>query len=155
MTYTIYCDGASRKDGRGGWGASIRRRGMADVDLYGGEFDTTNNRMELMAAIEALWFIPRGSTVTLVCDSMYVVAGASEHMEMWLRTNWRTSANKAVKNVDLWKELKSVMDCHRSVSWQWVKGHTGVEGNERADRLATLGVPDPVADTAASSSAIR
>lgn len=141
-TYRVYCDGASRKDGRGGWGASIRRAGHPNVDLYGGEFDTTNNRMELMAALEVLWYLPPRSVATLVCDSMYVVAGADEHLATWVRARWRTSANKPVKNQDLWEEMLAAIARHKSVTWEWVKGHSGDEGNERADELATLGIPE-------------
>lgn len=140
--YTVYCDGASRKDGRGGWGASIRQKGHPNLDIYGGEYETTNNRMELMAAIEALWYLPPRCIVTVVCDSQYVVMGATDYVETWVRAGWRTSSNKPVKNDDLWKELLGAIARHRSVEWQWVKGHTGNEGNERADALATLGVPE-------------
>lgn len=139
--YTVYCDGASRKDGRGGWGASIRQHGKANVDICGGEYDTTNNRMELMAVIETLWYLPAQSRVTLVCDSQYVIKGASEYMDTWIRAGWRTSSNKEVKNVDLWKELRSAMKRHMRIEWEWVKGHTQNEGNERADALAGEGVP--------------
>lgn len=147
--YLIYCDGASRKDGRGGWGASIRKQGRNgeaenNVDICGGEYDTTNNRMELMAVIEALWYIPVGAEVTIVCDSQYVLLGITEYIETWMRARWRTSTNKPVKNVDLWEELHSAASNH-TIVWQWVKGHTGDEGNERADRLAAEGVPEPLA----------
>lgn len=139
--YTAYCDGASRKDGRGGWGASIRG-GEKTIDIYGGEVETTNNRMELMACIETLWYLPPMSIVEIVCDSQYVVKGFTEHLEMWLRARWRTSANGPVANRDLWEELQFAVANHALVEWRWVKGHSGNEGNERADQLATMGVPE-------------
>lgn len=138
--YTAYCDGASRKDRRGGWGAHIRWAGGV-LDLYGGERDTTNNRMELMACLETMWYLPPFSIVEIVSDSQYVVMGATEYLEMWVRAGWRTSANKPVSNEDLWRELQSAVGRHQSVDWRWVKGHTGDPGNERADELAGLGVP--------------
>lgn len=154
MGYLIYCDGASRKDGRGGWGAHIRRPARTRIgyvveDIYGGEYETTNNRMELMAAIEALWYIPEGSTVTVVCDSKYVVDGITEYIDGWERCGWRTSSNQPLKNADLWYELKQAASIH-TVAWQWVKGHSGDEGNEKADELAGLGVP-PVRDQGADA----
>lgn len=142
-TYTIYCDGASRKDGRGGWGASIRRPGAPNVDLYGGEYDTTNNRMELMGALEALWYIPEHSVVHVYGDSEYVVKGASEYLDTWARTGWRTTANKPLKNDDLWQEMQGAIARHALVEWFWVRGHSGDEGNERADALSQMGVPKP------------
>ncbi len=142
-TYTVYCDGASRKDGRGGWGASIRQEGEPNVDLYGGEYDTTNNRMELMGALEALWYLPPDSVVQVYGDSEYVVKGASEYLDTWIRTGWRTSANKPLKNDDLWREMVAAISRHALVEWFWVRGHSGDEGNERADALSQMGVPEP------------
>jgi ribonuclease HI len=140
VDYVAYCDGASRKDGRGGWGAYIEA-GARTISLYGGEHDTTNNRMELMACIETLWYLPARSSIELVCDSQYVVKGATEYAETWVRAGWRTSSNKAVANQDLWEELLLAVRRHRLVTWRWVKGHNGNEGNEHADRLAGMGVP--------------
>lgn len=137
----IYCDGASRKDGRGGWGYVVFE-GL--VELYsgkGGEYDVTNNQMELEAAIRALRAAPQGRvSITMYLDSAYVVNGITEHIDTWLRTNWRTSANKPVKNVDRWKRLAE-LDLKVQPKWVHVKGHSGIYGNERADQLATAGVP--------------
>ena len=143
---TVYCDGASRKDGRGGWGYTVRDTSNATVlENYGGELDTTNNRMELIAAIEAILgtrdeFGPCKS-LTVVSDSDYVVRGITEHVETWVMLGWRTSSNKPVKNEDLWRELLEAIDAHDDILFQWVKGHSGVEGNERADYLSQCGVP--------------
>lgn len=136
----IYCDGASRKDGRGGWGFVVYRGNVRQRTEFGGAFDTTNNRMELQAAIEALKTISIGARVEVICDSKYVVEGILEHVDLWLRTGWRTSGNKPVKNVDLWQELV-VLDIDRKVRWTWVKGHAGDVGNEEADAAAARGVP--------------
>lgn len=144
----IYCDGASRKDGRGGWGF-VMYPPKSKVELAygcGGEHNTTNNRMELKAAIMAVRWLPVGAAATLHSDSKYVIDGILEHMDIWLRTGWRSSSNQAVKNVDLWVELAN-LDVDRVLSWQWVKGHSGVVGNERADELAGLGVPKEVKGT--------
>lgn len=137
---SVYCDGASRKDGRGGWAYVIYR---GDVELrreVGGAIDTTNNRMELTGAIRALKSLPHGAKVTVYSDSKYVTEGITDYLDGWLSRNWRTSGNKAVKNQDLWEELGH-LDADRRVTWQWVKGHAGVPGNELADRLASIGVP--------------
>ena len=137
----IYCDGASRKDGRGGWGFVVFE---GVIELYsgkGGEYDVTNNQMELEAAIRALRAAPRGRVnITMFLDSAYVVNGITEHIDTWLRTNWRTSSNKPVKNVDRWVRLAE-LDLQLQPVWQHVKGHSGIYGNERADELATAGVP--------------
>lgn len=140
--YTAYCDGASRKDKRGGWGAHITSVGEPSIDLCGGDTDTTNNRMELLAPIEVMWYLPERSCITFVCDSQYVVYGASEYIHTWVQSGWIGSTGKAVANRDLWEELISATARHETVTWQWVKGHAGNPGNERADALATLGVPD-------------
>lgn len=139
--YVAYCDGASRKDGRGGWGASIRRAGYQDVDLFGGEMTTTNNRMELTAPIEVMWYLPEGSSIRFVCDSDYVVKGFSEYLDQWEAMRWRTAANKPLKNDDLWKEARTALQRHAAVEFEWVKGHSGNPGNERADALSQMGVP--------------
>lgn len=141
----VYCDGASRKDGRGGWGCSIRHLGK-QRDICGGDYDTTNNRMELTAAIEALLAIDdihmgRRQQITVVSDSQYLIKGVTEQAEDWKFRNWRTSANKPIKNKDLWVKLLSVVARH-DIEWSWVKGHTGNPGNERADKLAGMGVPE-------------
>lgn len=143
--YTVYCDGASRKDGRGGWGCSIRFNGR-QRDICGGDFDTTNNRMELTAAIEALLVIDdahmgRRQQVEVISDSQYLVKGVTEQSEDWIFRGWRTSANKPIKNRDLWIKLLSIVARH-DIEWTWVKGHTGNPGNERADKLAGMGVPE-------------
>lgn len=135
----VYCDGASRKDGRGGWGATI----LFDkwwYDVSGGEYNTTNNRMELMAAIEALNWLPEACEVVVYSDSQYVIKGITEYLVTWKFCGWRTGTNQPVKNKDLWVELERIAGRH-SVDWQWVRGHAGVEGNERADKLAGDGIP--------------
>lgn len=137
----VYVDGASRKDGRGGWGYVVYEGVIELHYACGGAYNTTNNRMELMAAIRALRSFPPGERLTVVSDSKYVVEGILTYMDMWLMTNWRTSTNKPVKNTDLWKTLGE-LDVDRHVQWEWVKGHTGNIGNERADELAGLGVPE-------------
>lgn len=138
--FVAYCDGASRKDGRGGWGAAIVPSSGRTSEIYGGKFNTTNNRMELRAVIEALWYIAPGSEILVVCDSQYVVKGATEYIETWQRAGWRTSQNKPLRNVDLWIELLNATGYHTRVDYQWVKGHSGDSGNERADALALQGV---------------
>jgi len=138
--YTVYCDGASRKDGRGGWGY-VAYQGRRELRRgAGGDWDTTNNRMELMGAICALKSLPFGATVTVFSDSKYVIEGITEYLDDWLARNWRTSGNKEVKNRDLWEELGH-LDADRCVTWRWVKGHAGTPGNELADKLAGSGVP--------------
>jgi ribonuclease HI len=143
QVYTVYADGASRKDRRGGWGALILRDGAPDVELVGGDYDTTNNRMELMGPIEVMWYLPP-SYIEFVCDSEYVIKGATEYLPTWEYLGWRTTSNKPLKNDDLWKELKLAMARHREVRWTWVKGHSGDPGNERADALADMGIPPAV-----------
>ncbi|QFT33680.1 Ribonuclease HI [Labrenzia sp. THAF82] len=136
---TIYTDGAcSGNPGPGGWGA-ILRFGGHERELQGGEEETTNNRMELMAAIEALNTLKRPCAVDLYTDSTYVRSGIREWLEGWKRKNWRTAANKPVKNADLWQALDSARERH-DVTWHWVKGHAGHPDNERADELARGGM---------------
>lgn len=115
-------------------------RGPDWREAYGGEFDTTNNRMELTGAMEGLLLVPIGRPLTIYTDSMYVVRGITESIHQWRRQNWRTSTNQPVKNADLWEALEEAANM-RVVTWCWVKGHSGVLGNERADFLATQGVP--------------
>ena len=138
--YVVYCDGASRKDGRGGWGYVLYENDVEGRARCGGEHGTTNNRMELKGAIMALRSLPQGARVTVYSDSQYVVNGILDHMDVWLMLGWQTSSGKPVKNADLW-EILGYLDVDRKVDWKWVKGHSGVPGNERADRLATEGVP--------------
>ncbi|MEM7566797.1 MAG: ribonuclease HI [Pseudomonadota bacterium] len=135
----IYTDGAcSGNPGPGGWGALIDRNG-AEEALSGGEVLTTNNRMELTAAIEALGAVPKGSKVVLYTDSQYVKGGITGWIHGWKRNGWKTSAKKPVKNEDLWRALDAAIAAH-DVEWRWVKGHAGHPGNERADELAREGM---------------
>ena len=137
----IYTDGAcSGNPGPGGWGAVLRWNGT-EKDLHGGELQTTNNRMELMAAISALEGLTRPSRVELHTDSKYLLDGITKWITGWQRNGWRTAAKKPVKNEDLWRRLVTAMDRHE-ITWVWVKGHAGDEGNERADELARLGIAD-------------
>ncbi|WP_296588206.1 ribonuclease HI [Roseibium sp.] len=136
---TIYTDGAcSGNPGPGGWGA-ILRFGEHEKELQGGEAETTNNRMELTAAIEALNALKRPCAIDLYTDSTYVRSGIREWMDGWKRKNWRTSTNKPVKNADLWQALDAARERH-DVTWHWVKGHAGHPDNERADELARGGM---------------
>jgi ribonuclease HI len=139
-----YTDGAcSGNPGPGGWGALlIARDGEAilkERELNGGEALTTNNRMELMAAISALEALERPSTITLVTDSAYVKNGIGGWIEGWKRNGWRTADRKPVKNEDLWRRLDEARARHR-VTWEWIKGHAGHPENERADELARAGM---------------
>jgi ribonuclease HI len=137
----IYTDGAcSGNPGPGGWGVVLRWNGT-QKELHGGDAQTTNNRMELMAAIQALEALNRPSRVQLHTDSTYLLNGITKWITAWQRNGWRTSARKPVKNEDLWRRLVEAMNGHE-VSWLWVKGHAGEEGNERADALARLGIEE-------------
>ncbi len=136
---TIYTDGAcSGNPGPGGW-AAILRSGDAEKEINGGELETTNNRMELMAAIKALEALKRPSLVELHTDSNYVRNGIMSWIHGWKRNGWRTAAKKPVKNDDLWRRLDELASAH-TVDWRWVKGHAGDPGNERADQLAKAGL---------------
>jgi ribonuclease HI len=136
---TIYTDGAcSGNPGPGGWGA-ILMSGEHRKELKGGELMTTNNRMELMAAIWALEALKRPSIVDLHTDSQYVRNGIMSWIHQWKRNGWRTAEKKPVKNDDLWKRLDAALARHR-VQWHWVRGHAGHEHNERADQLAREGL---------------
>ncbi|NKB88954.1 MAG: ribonuclease HI [Acidobacteria bacterium] len=136
---TIYTDGAcSGNPGPGGWGV-ILQSGDAVKELCGGEPATTNNRMELMAAIEALRALTRPSVVELHTDSTYVRNGITKWIHNWKRNGWRTASRKPVKNAELWQQLETECERHE-VDWRWVKGHAGHEGNERADELANEGL---------------
>ena len=135
MTVEIFTDGAcSGNPGPGGWGA-ILRYGDAEKELSGGEAETTNNRMELMACIAALEALTRPTEVTLTSDSKYVLDGIKSWMPNWKRNGWKTAAKKPVKNVDLWQRLDAATAGH-TISWKWIKGHAGHAENERADELA-------------------
>jgi ribonuclease HI len=134
----IYTDGAcSGNPGPGGWGA-VLRYGNTVRELHGGDPATTNNRMELMAAIMALEALTRPVPVRLYTDSTYVLNGITKWVAGWERNGWKTAARKPVKNLELWQRLVAAMAPHK-VRWQWVKGHAGDPGNERADELARLG----------------
>lgn len=135
----VYTDGACKGNpGPGGWGAIVVRDGREE-ELFGGERQTTNNRMELVAVIRALEALPPAAEVDLHTDSQYVKNGMESWIHTWKQNGWRTSAHKPVKNVDLWRELDQQTARHR-VRWHWVKGHAGTPGNERADALANRGV---------------
>lgn len=137
----VWSDGACRGNpGPGGWGALVRIPGRPDVELSGGEPATTNNRMELRAVVEALRSLPTGTTVTVHADSTYVLNGITKWLAGWRRNGWVTGSKQPVKNVDLWQDLDEQAQRH-TVDWQWVKGHAGDPGNERADALANAGVP--------------
>lgn len=135
----LYTDGACRGNpGPGGWGVLMKYK-ENEKELYGGELATTNNRMELMAAIRGLEALTRASKVCVVTDSVYVSKGITEWLPNWIRRGWKTAAKEPVKNADLWQLLVAAQQPHQ-VSWQWVKGHSGHNGNERADRLANQGI---------------
>ncbi|HEC19311.1 MAG TPA: ribonuclease HI [Gammaproteobacteria bacterium] len=137
----IFSDGACRGNpGPGGWGVVLRYNGV-EKELHGGEPQTTNNRMELMAAIRGLESLKRPSRVILTTDSQYVMKGATEWLEGWKRKGWKTAGRKPVKNVELWQRLDKAMQPH-DIRWQWVRGHTGHAENERADELANRGADE-------------
>ncbi len=138
---TIHTDGAcSGNPGPGGWGVLLESNGN-EKELCGGEVETTNNRMELLAAIMALEALKRSCRVTLITDSVYVRDGITKWIHGWKNNGWRTAAKKPVKNADLWQRLDEARLSHE-IDWQWVKGHAGVPGNERADALARKGIPN-------------
>ncbi|MEQ8965198.1 MAG: ribonuclease HI [Azospirillaceae bacterium] len=137
----VFTDGAcSGNPGPGGWGA-VLRWGEAEKELWGGESETTNNRMELMAAIRALEALKRPMRVALTTDSRYVRDGVTQWLPGWRRNGWKTAAKKPVKNRDLWERLDAAMRTH-TVEWHWVRGHAGHPENERADELARRGIRD-------------
>ncbi len=138
----IYTDGACKGNpGPGGWGAFLRSDGH-EKELWGGERNTTNNRMELMAVIEALSVLKRPCTVDLYVDSEYVRKGITEWIHGWKKKGWVTAAKQPVKNAELWRQLDALVhDGTHKIAWHWVKGHSGDPGNERADALANRGVP--------------
>ncbi len=135
----IYTDGACKGNpGPGGWGALLRS-GKHEKVLFGGESPTTNNRMELLAAIKALEALKGPSQVDLYTDSQYLRKGITEWLANWKARGWRTAAKKPVKNEDLWRALDQAVAPH-AINWHWVKGHSGHPGNERADQLANRGI---------------
>ncbi len=135
----IFTDGACKGNpGPGGWGA-LMRYGETQKELWGGEAETTNNRMELMAAIKGLEALKRSCDVILTTDSQYVRKGITEWIHGWRKNGWKTSAKKPVKNADLWQQLDQLTSLH-NIEWRWVKGHSGHAENELADVLANRGV---------------
>lgn len=136
-----FTDGACRGNpGPGGWGVLLRF-GDRERELFGGEAETTNNRMELQAAIEALEALTESCQVDLTTDSVYVRDGITRWVENWKKNGWRTAARKPVKNQDLWQQLDAAVARH-DVAWHWVKGHSGHPDNERADALANRGIDE-------------
>ena len=139
QTVYIYTDGACKGNpGVGGWGALLRY-GQHEKELLGGAAETTNNRMELTAVIEALRALKRSSRVQICTDSQYVKNGMESWIEGWKKNGWQTASKQPVKNADLWRELDALVQQHQ-VTWTWVKGHAGHPENERADALANQGV---------------
>ncbi len=137
----IFTDGACRGNpGPGGWGVLLRFQGK-EKTLHGGETETTNNRMELMAAIIGLESLNESCSVTLTTDSKYVMHGITDWIENWKKRGWKTAAKKPVKNEDLWRRLDKARDQHE-INWQWVKGHSGHRENELVDALANKGVDE-------------
>ena len=140
-TVEIYTDGACRGNpGPGGWGVLLRYNDK-EKELYGAETETTNNRMELMAAIQGLEALTEKCVVRLTTDSTYVKNGITEWLVNWKRKNWKTANKKPVKNIDLWQRLDRVAEEH-DIEWCWVKGHSGHAENERVDQLANLGIDE-------------
>jgi ribonuclease HI len=137
----IYTDGACRGNpGPGGWGVLLKYGGH-EKELWGGERETTNNRMELMGAIKALEALKQGCSVELHTDSTYVLKGITEWLEGWKARGWKTASKKPVKNVDLWQRLDAEIQRHQ-IDWKWVKGHSGDSGNDMADALANRGIDE-------------
>lgn len=135
----IYADGACKGNpGKGGWGALLVSSGR-EKEIFGGEKNTTNNRMELMAVIQALQTLNRACDVTLYTDSQYVQKGITEWIHGWKLRGWKTASKEPVKNAELWQQLDQAQARHK-VEWRWVRGHSGHAGNERADMLANRGV---------------
>jgi len=135
----IFTDGACKGNpGPGGWGALLRH-GKTEKSLYGGDPSTTNNRMELQAAISGLEALKRPTDVILTTDSQYVRKGISEWIKNWKKNGWKTAAKKPVSNADLWRKLDALNEQH-NIEWKWVKGHSGHRENEIADQLANQGI---------------
>ncbi|MEL6999270.1 MAG: ribonuclease HI [Pseudomonadota bacterium] len=150
-----YTDGGcSGNPGPGGWGVVLQALDGETVvkerEISGGEDETTNNRMELTAAIQALKALDRPSQITIITDSTYVRDGITKWIHGWKRNGWKTAAKKPVKNDDLWKSLDALCTGH-GVTWNWVKGHAGTDGNERADKLATQEIKDRKAEAKSSA----
>lgn len=144
MNVTMYTDGACRGNpGPGGWGV-VLVSGENEREIYGGVADTTNNRMELVAAIRGLAALKRRCRVIVYTDSEYLRKGITEWLAQWQARGWRTAARKAVKNEDLWRELAGLAAKHE-IEWHWVKGHSGHPGNDRADMLANRGIDELLA----------
>ena len=146
MKVDIYTDGAcSGNPGPGGWGAILvakkNEQVVSEKELYGGEQNTTNNRMELVAAIKGLSALTKPSNVTIITDSKYLKDGMTKWLTQWTKNNWQNSKKKEIKNMDLWKQIYSLSQTHQ-ISWIWVKGHNNHEQNEKADYLARLGMKD-------------
>ena len=140
-TIELFTDGACKGNpGIGGWGALLRF-GETEKRLHGGEKETTNNRMELMAVIQGLEALKEPCQVRITTDSKYVLQGMTEWLANWKRRNWQTAAKKPVLNADLWRRLDSVAASHE-LEWHWVKGHSGHRENEIADKLANLGIDE-------------
>jgi len=137
----IYTDGACKGNpGPGGWGVLLKH-GTNEKELFGGEPSTTNNRMEMMAVIQALTALKKPCDITLFLDSQYVLKGITEWIPGWKAKGWRTASKQPVKNVDLWQQLDQlVQESGHRIDWRWVRGHNGDPGNERADALANQGV---------------
>jgi len=149
-TVEIFSDGACKGNpGPGGWGALLRF-GSAEKELWGGEVDTTNNRMELMAVIRALESLKRPCRARITTDSQYVRQGVTAWMPRWKRNGWQTADRKPVKNKDLWERLDQAVSRH-DLQWHWVRGHAGHPENERADRLANRGIPRSRQDPSSGS----
>ena len=142
MVVNLYTDGACKGNpGPGGWGVVIINNGTLVDEFYGGESNTTNNRMELLAVIHGLNKIEDADTVRVNTDSMYVKNGITSWINKWVENGWKTAAKKDVANKDLWIKLQTIVE-DRDVTWNWVRGHSGNAGNERADFLANKGVSD-------------
>jgi len=136
----MYTDGAcSGNPGPGGWG-TVLMSGAHRKELFGGERETTNNRMEMMAVIRGAEALKRGCSVDIYTDSKYVMKGMTEWVVGWKKRGWKTASKQPVKNVDLWQRLEQALDRHE-VNWNWVKGHSGIPGNDLADELARRGIP--------------
>ncbi|MCS5587071.1 MAG: ribonuclease HI [Porticoccaceae bacterium] len=140
-TVEIYTDGACRGNpGPGGWGVLLRY-GDSERSLWGGDTETTNNRMELLAVIQGLSVLQRPCEVVVTSDSTYVLKGIQEWMPNWKKRGWKTASKKPVKNVDLWQRLDDLIEPHK-IDWRWVKGHSGHPENEIADQLANRGIDE-------------
>lgn len=138
-TVILHTDGACRGNpGPGGWGV-LMQSGTHKKELFGGDLDTTNNKMELTAAIEGLNALNRRCAVQLNTDSTYVLKGITEWLPNWKKRNWKTASKKPVQNVELWKALDEAVQRHE-IEWRWVKGHSGDPGNEKSDELANRGI---------------